>query len=156
MLAVKNFLSAGRNMGTSLDNESDTISIISQNLLKINVYFKSKMTKLIEETKTYQTVWTINCIGVEIYLQFLQVFGPSFMNALGGALSLFLGISFILIFELFELLLDIFMNSLNFCVNRPIGKKYHFLWKFCSSEYNYCYLYVNIFNHRIILTKLLF
>ena len=47
MLAAEKFIADRRDTGGS----------ISENLLKINVYFKSKMTKMIEETETYQTVF---------------------------------------------------------------------------------------------------
>ena len=52
MLAAMTFLG-------NLDNKSDYISFISQNLLKINVYFGSKMTTLIQQSKTYDTVLSI-------------------------------------------------------------------------------------------------
>ena len=55
------------------------------------------------------------------------MYGSNFLSDLGGAFSLFLGISFILIFELMELVLDVVMNFINFCLQRPLGKKYHIL-----------------------------
>ena len=58
---------------------------------------------------------------------FFKVYGADFLTALGGALSLFLGISFILIFELLELALDFTMNVINFCLRKPLGRKYHLL-----------------------------
>ena len=112
MLAARSFiLPAGAEMeDRSNDTKEDDALTIANNLLKLNVYFESKMTKFIEETKTYDTVY-----------------GADFLNALGGALSLFLGISFILIFELLELLLDLLMNLVNFCLRKPLGRKYHLL-----------------------------
>ena len=113
MLAARSFiLSAGAEMedrSNDTSTEDDALTI-ANNLLKLNVYFESKMTKFIEETMTYDTVY-----------------GADFLNALGGALSLFLGISFILIFELLELLLDLLMNLVNFCLRKPLGRKYHLL-----------------------------
>ena len=47
MLAAEKFIADRR----------DTSGSISENLLKINVYFKSKMTKMIDATETYQTVF---------------------------------------------------------------------------------------------------
>ena len=43
-------------------------------------------------------------------LSFLQLTSSSFISALGGALSLFLGISISMLFEIFEFLFDLIMN----------------------------------------------
>ena len=39
-----------------ISKEEDAIKTIANNLLKLNVYFESKMTKYIEEKKTYDSV----------------------------------------------------------------------------------------------------
>ena len=57
----------------------------------------------------------------------LKVLGANFLNGLGGALSLFLGVSFILIFELVELALDVLMNLINLSRGLPLGRKHHVL-----------------------------
>ena len=57
----------------------------------------------------------------------LKVLGANFLNGLGGALSLFLGVSFILIFELVELALDVLMNLINLSWGLPLGRKHHVL-----------------------------
>ena len=40
-----------------------------------------------------------------------QMDGAAFISALGGALSLFLGISLSMIFEVFEFIIDLFLNT---------------------------------------------
>ena len=57
MLAAEKFIADRRDTGGS----------ISENLLKINVYFKSKMTKMIEETETYQTVFVTRSMSCFYY-----------------------------------------------------------------------------------------
>ena len=57
----------------------------------------------------------------------VQLIGSEFFSALGGAMSLFLGISFIMIMEIVELGWDLVMNCLNFCLSRPLGRKYHLI-----------------------------
>ena len=56
-----------------------------------------------------------------------QLIGSEFFSALGGAMSLFLGISFIMIMEIVELSWDLVMNCLNFCLSRPLGRQNHLI-----------------------------
>ena len=51
----------------------------------------------------------------------------NFFSALGGAMSLFLGISFIMIIEVIELVWDFLMNLVNFALNRPLGRDHHLI-----------------------------
>ena len=57
----------------------------------------------------------------------VQLIGSEFFSALGGAMSLFLGISFIMIMEIVELGWDLGMNCLNFCLSRPLGRQNHLI-----------------------------
>jgi len=107
LLAAQTFISEAVQDDRITDTQATQIA---NNLLKLNVFFESKLIKSIEETQTYESV-----------------LGADFLNALGGALSLFLGISFILLFELVELVLDFVMNLINFCLKKPLGRKYHLL-----------------------------
>ena len=52
---------------------------------------------------------------------------PNFLSALGGAMSLMLGISFIMIAEVVELLWDFLMNCLNYSLGRGLGRQHHLL-----------------------------
>ena len=63
---------------------------IQQNLLKVDVYLKSMETRTVVERPTYEF--------------------NSMLYAIDGAISLFLGISLSMIFEVLELLIDIFLN----------------------------------------------
>ena len=59
MLAARSFIiPAGAQMDSyhSNDTTEEDALTIANNLLKLNVYFESKMTKFIEETKTYESV----------------------------------------------------------------------------------------------------
>ena len=70
------------------------------NLLKFNVYFKTMDSRLVEESVMYDA--------------------PALLYALGGALSLFLGISLAMVFEIVELIIDIVINlARHFSSPRP-------------------------------------
>ena len=70
------------------------------NLLKFNVYFKTMDSRLVEESVMYDTL--------------------ALLYALGGALSLFLGISLAMVFEIVELIIDIVSNlARHFSSPRP-------------------------------------
>ena len=76
---------SGKN--TSQEEMQDSMK---ENLLKVNVYFKTMDSRLVEESATYDTT--------------------SILYAVGGAISLWLGISLSMIFEVFELLINLFVN----------------------------------------------
>ena len=74
------------------------------NLLKFNVYFKSMDSRVVTESETYDFMTLI--------------------YALGGALSLFLGISLAMVFEVVEFLVDIVINlAKHFSSPRPKQNK---------------------------------
>ena len=56
-------------------------------------------------------------------LVFLQ--GSAMMSALGGVLSLYLGISFASVFEIVEVLVDLLHNTGNWVAGREVGRKHH-------------------------------
>ena len=66
---------------------------ISQNFLRLNIYYRSKSTTQVLESPKYDTQGTL--------------------SSLGGAFSLYLGVSFISLFELGEL----FFRSILSCIN---------------------------------------
>ena len=51
--------------------------------------------------------------------------GGSFWSSLGGALSLCLGVSFAMLFEVVEILIDLLANIVNYVMGREIGKANH-------------------------------
>ena len=81
----------------------DIQDYIQQNLLKVDVYLKSMETRTVVESPTYEF--------------------NSMLYALGGAISLFLGISLSMIFEVLELLIDIFLNMAMAFSSAPVRKK---------------------------------
>ena len=62
--------------------------------MKVNVFMKTKNVKHIVETPTYDFITTL--------------------YAIGGAVSLFLGVSISMLFEVLELFADIIINLANF------------------------------------------
>ena len=72
-------------------NGSTTLSAdVANNLLQINIYFTTLNIHTIQESITYE--WN------------------TIIYALGGAMSLYLGISLVMIFEVFEWLIDTMIN----------------------------------------------
>jgi hypothetical protein len=49
------------------------------------------------------------------------------MSALGGVLSLYLGISFAMLFEVVEIFIDFIQNLINFLGGLPLGRKHHLM-----------------------------
>ena len=90
------------------------------------VFYNTLNQKMINETKTYDP-------SLET--------GGSLWSSLGGVLSLFLGVSFAMFFEVgfsswiqklklfsfqvFEIFIDLMANTINFIVGRGLGKDYH-------------------------------
>ena len=68
---------------------------LKENLLQVNVFFQSLNVRQIDESPTYGT--------------------GTLVVALGGALSLYLGISVSMVFEIIELVVDILINLFTFC-----------------------------------------
>ena len=81
----------------------DMQDYIQQNLLKVDVYLKSMETRTVVESPTYEF--------------------NSMLYALCGSISLFLGISLSMIFEVLELLIDIFLNMAMALSSAPARKK---------------------------------
>ena len=73
-------------------------------MIKINVFFGTLNQHIVEDKIDY-------AIG-----------DGSLVNALGGCLSLWLGISFTSLFEILELLFDLLGNIINRMLGRVIGK----------------------------------
>lgn len=71
---------------------------LSENLLQVNVYFKSLNVRTVEEDIVYESFDD-----------------PNFVSAFGGALGLFLGISLVSAIEIFEFVLDLIINLCIFC-----------------------------------------
>ena len=71
---------------------------LADNLLQANVYFKTLNVKRVGESAVYDSL-----------------FSSTFVAALGGALSLFLGISLSMVFEVFEFVIDLMLNLCLYC-----------------------------------------
>ena len=76
----------------------------AKNLIKINIFYSTLNEHKIEDRIDY------------------AVKDGSLFNALGGCLSLWLGISFCNLFEILELLLDLLGNVINRMLGRVIGR----------------------------------
>ena len=101
---------------------------VAENLLQVNVYFKSLNVRTVIEEPIYDRVrkfflnqqnCSIKLVGNFIFENF-QIDGAAFISALGGALSLFLGISISMVFEVIEFVIDL---TLNICLLCGKGKK---------------------------------
>ena len=101
---------------------------VAENLLQVNVYFKSLNVRTVIEEPIYDRVRNLflnqpNCsnefVGNLIF-EYFQIDGAAFISALGGALSLFLGISISMVFEVIEFVIDL---TLNICLLCGKGKK---------------------------------
>ena len=75
-----------------------------KNLIKLNIFYSTLNEKIIKDKIDY-------AIG-----------DGSLFNALGGCLSLWLGISFCNLFEILELLFDLLGNIINKMAGRVIGR----------------------------------
>lgn len=83
---------------------SDAGPTLANNLLQINVYFDTLSEQAIETKATYG--------------------GSALTSGIGGVLSLFLGISIAMVFEIVELFLDFLGNLLNWSQGKPLGRKH--------------------------------
>ena len=81
---------------------------LGSDLLKVNVFYNSLMEKTVTDKKDYDMrvgIYSCKNVTIEQLLSFLARILPSiqdgsFFSALGGSLSLWLGISFCALFEL--------------------------------------------------------
>ena len=73
---------------------------LEYDLLKVNVFYNSLMEKTITDEKDYDVTVCICMLGL---LKNFSLQDGSFFSALGGSLSLWLGISFCALFELVKI-----------------------------------------------------
>ena len=73
---------------------------LEYDLLKVNVFYNSLTEKTITDVKDYDVTVCICMLGL---LKNFSLQDGSFFSALGGSLSLWLGISFCALFELVEI-----------------------------------------------------
>ena len=85
---------------------------LSRNLLKIQVYFTSLNVETIAESPTYQVLIYHRIMKNLNHdkLKIIQWDDGSYISAMGGAISLYLGISIAMVFEVIELIIDFFIN----------------------------------------------
>ena len=102
-------------------------SQMAENLLQVNVFFQSLNVQTITEMPKYPVSHVRNCVHIHQRIlkisnascsisgfKIFQTF-KSVVSSLGGALSLYLGISLAMLFELLELVIDIFIGLTPFC-----------------------------------------
>ncbi len=61
-------------------------------------------------------------LNVQSIVQRAKYTDEGFFAGLGGALSLYLGVAIIMVFELLEFFFDIFMNTWHFCTTKQVPK----------------------------------
>ena len=76
---------------------------LKNNLLKVNIYLKTKNSKIVDESATYNLI--------------------TGLYAIGGAVSLFLGISISMVFEVFELFYDVAISLITKLGSSPSARK---------------------------------
>ena len=97
------------------------IESVRENLVKINVYYTSLNEKTIEDEIVYSVKVREFELKSEVSFFFNQQDGSLF-SALGGCLSLWLGVSFCNLFEILELAFDFIGNIVNRIAGRAIGR----------------------------------
>ena len=106
------------------DDSSTEGPSISNNLVQVNVYFDSLSEELISSNILYTVGVLIisyrRCLNLNCLLHFQ---GSSLMSGIGGVLSLYLGISIAMVFEIVEIFLDLFGNVLNWMSGKPLGRR---------------------------------
>ena len=91
---------------------------LSDNLLQVNVYYKSLNVKQVLEKATYPSVSDqdqLHQSRLQLIVTNPQMTDSSFITALGGALNLFLGITLSIVFEVIEFLIDFTINVTIHC-----------------------------------------
>ena len=96
---------------------------MSDNLLRVSVYFNTLNERVITTSKVYD----VRVIRIQLgnHGKYFQL--SNFLSSLGGVFSLYLGISLGMLFELFEVLLDAIQNLCFWIVGKPFGRKHHVL-----------------------------
>ena len=84
------------------------------------MYFDTLSVQHIETKATYGVC---NVMQLHNFLKCLYQ-GSALYSGIGGVLSLFLGISIAMVFEIVELLLDFLANFLNWAQGKPLGRIY--------------------------------
>ena len=101
------------------DDSSTDGPSMSNNLVQVNVYFDSLSEELISSNILYTVgVFILSSRCVNCLLQ-----GSSLMSGIGGVLSLYLGISIAMVFEIVEIFLDLVGNVLNWMSGKPLGRR---------------------------------
>ena len=52
-------------------------------------------------------------------------YSTALTTAIGGQISLFLGVSIAMVFEVVEIILDLTNNIMNWIIGRPLGRPFH-------------------------------
>ena len=120
-----------RTYGFTSDDSGDMS--MSSNMMKVQVYLTSLNVEIVTESPTYK-VWNVIKIAIEAAYKYeiKQISDGSYMSALGGAISLYLGISFAMVFEVIELIIDFFIN----CFTDKMIKRKMWLWLVLNQNNN--------------------
>ena len=89
------------------------------NLIKVNIYYTSLNEKTTEDVIAYNFEVRMRN---KTFSDINKTQDGSFFNALGGCLSLWLGISFCSLFEILELVFDLIGNFINRVAQKAIGR----------------------------------
>ena len=75
------------------------------------------------------TRWWQARLEIEFHRFYLQTLYSTAMTwAIGGQISLFLGISIAMLFEVLEIILDLTSNIINWVLRKPLGRPSHVFW----------------------------
>ena len=91
--------------------------------MHVSVYFDSFNIKQILNKKVYE-VKTFSHLNLCCKTS-QGVFDTETTTAIGGQLSLYLGVSIAMVFEVLEIILDLVGNTLNWLRGRPLGRQHH-------------------------------
>ena len=93
--------------------------------MHVSVYYNSFNTKYVVNNKVYE-VRDKGRLLIELNLFCVQTWHSTAMtSAIGGQISLFLGISIAMLFEVLEIILDFTSNIINWVLRKPLGRPYH-------------------------------
>ena len=99
---------------------------MSENLMHVSVYFDSFNTKQILNQKVYEVKSDLLSPHLTVFCKTSQgIFATETTTAIGGQLSLYLGVSIAMVFEVLEIILDLLANTLNWLRGRPLGRRHH-------------------------------
>ena len=96
-----------------------------KDLIHVSVYYNSFNTRHVVNKKVYEVILE-GQLEMELNWRSVQTwYSTALTSAIGGQISLFLGISIAMLFEVFEIILDLTGNIINWALRKPLGRPYH-------------------------------